>query len=451
MLALSAGHAAAGAETLRWKFAEGDTHRYVLEQTTDNTAEVQGQEIKTQIFQTVEMTWEVLSVEADGSAAKLAQTIDKVKVALESPFANFAYESGADEAPAGDAAALAPVIDALVGSRVILAMTPRGEVRDVEVPEEMIAKLKNAGPAAQALQNLATAEGMKGLIGQSTLVLPEEAVEKDATWSRQVSLPTPNGTMALTNTFTYEGADADIATDRRRHEYRRIQGRSRRPVPDARRGPDRRRLLRLRHRRGPAQVVGGQAVAHRRRHRPGSGDHLHRRLHRHLHPGRRLIAADTERMEPRDAILRLTDAGLYCPAGDFFIDPWSPVDRAVVTHAHADHARRGSRRYLTTHEGAGVLRVRMGSEATIDEVGFGEAVAIGGVRVSLHPAGHILGSAQVRVELRGCVWVVSGDYRSVPMRPARRSSRFPVMSSSPNQRSVCRSTAGRPRPTSSTP
>lgn len=109
-----------------------------------------------------------------------------------------------------------------------------------------------------------------------------------------------------------------------------------------------------------------------------------------------------------------TDDGLACPAGGFFVDPWSPVDRAVVTHAHADHACRGCGRYLTTREGAAVLRARMGPDAVVDAVDYGATVALDGVRVSLHPAGHILGSAQVRVERAGEVWVVSGDYKVEP-------------------------------------
>jgi putative mRNA 3-end processing factor len=105
---------------------------------------------------------------------------------------------------------------------------------------------------------------------------------------------------------------------------------------------------------------------------------------------------------------------LYCPAGGFHVDPWRPVERAVVTHAHADHARPGSRRYLAARPGERVLRARMGDEAEITDVDYGEAVDHNGVRVSLHPAGHVLGSAQVRIEHKGRVLVVSGDYKVEP-------------------------------------
>ncbi len=102
-------------------------------------------------------------------------------------------------------------------------------------------------------------------------------------------------------------------------------------------------------------------------------------------------------------------AGLYCPPGDFYIDPWRPVDHAVITHAHADHARTGHGHYLASAKSAGVLRSRLG-QIKLQTVAYGEVIEHRGVRVSLHPAGHVLGSSQVRVEHGGRVWVASGDY-----------------------------------------
>lgn len=115
-------------------------------------------------------------------------------------------------------------------------------------------------------------------------------------------------------------------------------------------------------------------------------------------------------------LLQLTDAGLYCEAGGFHIDPWRAVARAVITHAHSDHARSGSGRYLTAAPGRRVLASRLGGAAVIDTLSYGEVLSIDGVRVSLHPAGHILGSAQVRVERAGEVWVAAGDYKLGPDR-----------------------------------
>ena len=111
------------------------------------------------------------------------------------------------------------------------------------------------------------------------------------------------------------------------------------------------------------------------------------------------------------ALLEARDAGLYCPAGDFHIDPAMPVERALITHAHSDHARPGSRAYLTARVGEALLRARLGEDASIASQPYGESVRIGEVAVSFHPAGHILGSAQIRLERGGEVWVVSGDYK----------------------------------------
>ncbi|MBM3442632.1 MAG: ligase-associated DNA damage response exonuclease [Bacteroidetes bacterium] len=110
-------------------------------------------------------------------------------------------------------------------------------------------------------------------------------------------------------------------------------------------------------------------------------------------------------------MIRFTDNGLYCEAGDFHIDPWRPVPAAVVTHAHSDHARPGHGHYLCHEQSLPVMRARLGPQQ-FQTAGWGETVMRNGVRVSLHPAGHIIGSAQVRVEYQGEVWVVSGDYKT---------------------------------------
>lgn len=109
-----------------------------------------------------------------------------------------------------------------------------------------------------------------------------------------------------------------------------------------------------------------------------------------------------------------TESGLYCRAGDFYIDPWKPVNRAVITHAHADHARHGCGSYLATPQCAILLKTRLGSGITVQELPYGMPLDVNGIRLSLHPAGHILGSAQVRLERRGEVWVVTGDFKRHP-------------------------------------
>ncbi len=113
----------------------------------------------------------------------------------------------------------------------------------------------------------------------------------------------------------------------------------------------------------------------------------------------------------REPVLTVTERGIWCPAGGFFIDPWRPVDRAVITHGHSDHARPGHAAYLCTPAAAPAIRARLGDVA-VQVLDYGVPLTIGGATVSLHPAGHLPGSAQVRVAAGGEVWVVSGDYKT---------------------------------------
>jgi putative mRNA 3-end processing factor len=113
-------------------------------------------------------------------------------------------------------------------------------------------------------------------------------------------------------------------------------------------------------------------------------------------------------------LVTLDSAGLFCAAGGFYVDPWRPVERAVITHAHGDHASFGHRHYLVARPGEHITRRRVGQDASMQTLEYGEPVTLGGVNVSFHPAGHVLGSAQVRIECRGEVWVVSGDYKLQP-------------------------------------
>lgn len=113
-------------------------------------------------------------------------------------------------------------------------------------------------------------------------------------------------------------------------------------------------------------------------------------------------------MNPDLVVLRRE--GLYCPQGDFYIDPWRPVERAVITHGHGDHARTGSAEYYAAARSLPILQWRLG-EQRYHAFDYGQAFEIGNARVSFHSAGHVLGSAQVRIEADGQVWVASGDYK----------------------------------------
>jgi putative mRNA 3-end processing factor len=127
-------------------------------------------------------------------------------------------------------------------------------------------------------------------------------------------------------------------------------------------------------------------------------------------------------------MLKFDSKGIYCQPANVYIDPWKPVDKAIITHAHSDHARFGSRYYLAHHDTLPVLKLRLGAANSFQGLAYGEPIFMNGVKISLHPAGHIVGSAQVRLEYKGEVWVVSGDYKlqedgvSVPFEPVACNS-----------------------------
>jgi putative mRNA 3-end processing factor len=119
-------------------------------------------------------------------------------------------------------------------------------------------------------------------------------------------------------------------------------------------------------------------------------------------------------MRPED-LLTPMPSGLCCPAGGFHIDPTRPVERAVITHGHSDHARSGHGAVLATQETLDLMRLRYGEgfAGTIQAMRYGERIALGGIAVTMHPAGHVLGSAQIAVEANGLRIVASGDYKNV--------------------------------------
>ena len=122
----------------------------------------------------------------------------------------------------------------------------------------------------------------------------------------------------------------------------------------------------------------------------------------------------TYTLKSAEDLIVATADGLYCPQGEFHIDPWRPVPRAVITHAHGDHLRAGSAEYLTAAAGAALVKQRLPPGSDVKLLKYREPIGCGSTQVSLHPAGHVLGSAQVRIEHDGRVWVVSGDYKRDP-------------------------------------
>jgi putative mRNA 3-end processing factor len=125
------------------------------------------------------------------------------------------------------------------------------------------------------------------------------------------------------------------------------------------------------------------------------------------------------------SLLKFTDKGIYCPEGKFYVDPWRPVKKALITHAHADHSRPGHQHYLAHHYSESIMRQRLGNDIQIQTIEYNKSITINGVKVSFHPAGHIPGSAQIRMEYKGMVSLVSGDYKlendglSTPFEPVK--------------------------------
>lgn len=111
------------------------------------------------------------------------------------------------------------------------------------------------------------------------------------------------------------------------------------------------------------------------------------------------------------ALISFTNKGIYCKQGDFYIDPWQPVNLAVTTHGHSDHVKWGNKAYLCQELTRPILNQRLGPDLNIQTLPYKEEISVNGVKISLFPAGHVIGSAQVRLEYKGEVCVVSGDYK----------------------------------------
>ncbi|MFD0977076.1 ligase-associated DNA damage response exonuclease [Salinimicrobium gaetbulicola] len=123
-------------------------------------------------------------------------------------------------------------------------------------------------------------------------------------------------------------------------------------------------------------------------------------------------------------LLCFDEKGIFCEQAGVYLDPWKPVDKAIITHGHADHSRWGHHQYITHHDNIPIMEHRLG-DINVSGVNYGETFTVNNVKFSLHPAGHIIGSSQVRVEYKGEVWVFSGDYKTeddgiaVPYEPIR--------------------------------
>lgn len=119
-------------------------------------------------------------------------------------------------------------------------------------------------------------------------------------------------------------------------------------------------------------------------------------------------------MSSEKQLIKFTKKGIYCPQGKFYLDPWYPVDYAIISHGHADHARWGMKRYLCTDNSKTILQHRLSADIKIESIPYKQSITINGVKISFHPAGHVIGSAQIRLEYKGYVVVFTGDYKTQP-------------------------------------
>lgn len=113
-------------------------------------------------------------------------------------------------------------------------------------------------------------------------------------------------------------------------------------------------------------------------------------------------------------MVEFTDKGIFCSQADIYIDPWKPVKTAIITHGHSDHARKGNTRYICQEDTQAILQLRLGADIEVQGMPYNQSFTRNGVTISLHPAGHIIGSAQIRLEYEGEIWVVAGDYKLRP-------------------------------------
>lgn len=190
------------ADVLRWKLKPGETLKYTMDQKTVTTMKIAGQEVKTTLSQTINMRWSVDSATPDGGA-KLTQVIDRFRTKIDSPTLPFAFDSDDEKDPEGPiAAAMVPLLRAMIGAKFSMTLAPNGDFTAVRIPESVVGALKNSGPGGAMFSE----DGLKSMLGQSSLSFPDDSLEPGRSWSRRAKIPTPPvGTMSLEKTYTYRG------------------------------------------------------------------------------------------------------------------------------------------------------------------------------------------------------------------------------------------------------
>jgi hypothetical protein len=207
VICLSASFActsASAADAPQWKFEEGQSNRYRMNQTMNMSMVIGGNDVKNNIKQIIDMSWTVREIKDDGSAL-LDQKIDRMRMTIEAGGNKVEVDSAAKEEPQNQAAMLAPLLKAFTAKPFQVTMSPRGEITEVEVPEEMIEALKNT-PGAAAMGDMATPEGFKKMVSQASFAMPEKLAPGDQ-WTQKMEMQLPGiGKQIAETTYKYEGA-----------------------------------------------------------------------------------------------------------------------------------------------------------------------------------------------------------------------------------------------------
>jgi hypothetical protein len=195
---------AQASEAPRWKFEQGQSNRYRMNQTMKMSMNIGGNDVNNNIKQVIDMSWTVREVKDDGSAV-LDQKIDRMRMTIEAGGQKIELDSAAKDEPQGQAAMLVPMLKAFTSKAFKVTMSPRGEIADVEVPEEMLEALKNT-PGAAAMGDMATPEGFKKMVSQASFAMPEK-LEPGDEWTQKMEMQLPGiGKQIAETTYKYEGA-----------------------------------------------------------------------------------------------------------------------------------------------------------------------------------------------------------------------------------------------------
>lgn len=206
VVAISAASSRAAERTLRWKFKTGDSISCVIDQQMTENMKILGNDVKITSAQVVDIRWDINTVDSDG-VASMTQTIEKIKMKVETPQGAIEYDTSSSKAPEGLAEILGPLFKAMVKQPMTYKMSSAGKVSDVKLPAEMVEGLKKV-PGMERMGAMFSEDGMKQMISQGALLLPTEVAEVGKSWQNESTVDQgPLGKMKTTTTYTYAGVE----------------------------------------------------------------------------------------------------------------------------------------------------------------------------------------------------------------------------------------------------